>query len=92
LVVVAEGYKHFFPGIEKNPVLIFFAVLSGAVIIFPLGGLCYRFLEKPSIAWGKRVLKRRSQRLGQQKPPGCRLQAMSFRLRRHSPSAPSNAQ
>jgi peptidoglycan/LPS O-acetylase OafA/YrhL len=69
LVAVAEGYKHFFPGIENNPVLIFFAVLSAAVIIFPLGGLCYQFLEKPSIALGKRVLQRRSQHLSQQTPP-----------------------
>jgi peptidoglycan/LPS O-acetylase OafA/YrhL len=69
LVVVSEGYKHFFPGIENKPVLIFFAVLSGAVIIFPLGGLCYHFVEKSSIAWGKRVLRRRSQRLSQRTPP-----------------------
>jgi peptidoglycan/LPS O-acetylase OafA/YrhL len=69
LVAVGEGYKHFFPGIENNPILMFFAMLSGAVIILPLGGLSYHFLEKPSIAWGKRVLKRRAQRLSERTPP-----------------------
>jgi peptidoglycan/LPS O-acetylase OafA/YrhL len=47
----------------------FFASLSSAVIIFPLGGLCYHFVEKPSIALGKRVLRRRSERLRRQTAP-----------------------
>jgi peptidoglycan/LPS O-acetylase OafA/YrhL len=69
LVAVTDNYKHFFPGIEHNPVLMFFASLSSAVIIFPLGGLCYHFVEKPSIALGKRVLRRRSERLRRQTAP-----------------------
>ena len=69
LVAVTDNYKHFFPGIENNPVLMFAAGLTSAVIIFPLGAVSYHFLEKPSIAWGKRVLQRRAQRLGQQRPP-----------------------
>jgi peptidoglycan/LPS O-acetylase OafA/YrhL len=65
LVAVMENYKRFFPGIESSPILMFCAGLSSALIIFPLGALCFYFLEKPSIAYGKRVLQRRSQRLSQ---------------------------
>jgi peptidoglycan/LPS O-acetylase OafA/YrhL len=68
LVAVIENYKRLFPGIENNPFLMFCAGLSSALIIFPLGGLCYHFLEKPSIAFGKRLLQRRSQQLSRLTP------------------------
>jgi peptidoglycan/LPS O-acetylase OafA/YrhL len=69
LVAVTENYKRLFPGIENTPFLMFCAGLSSALIIFPLGALCYHFVEKPSIALGKRLLQRRSQQLGQLTPP-----------------------
>jgi peptidoglycan/LPS O-acetylase OafA/YrhL len=69
LVAITDNYKRFFPGIENNPVVMFFAALSSAAIIFPLGALCYHFLEKPSIALGKRVLRGRSERLRRQTAP-----------------------
>ena len=69
LVAVTENYKRLFPGIENQPFLMFGAGLSSALIIFPLGGLCYHFLEKPSIAFGKRWLQRRSQQLSRLTPP-----------------------
>jgi peptidoglycan/LPS O-acetylase OafA/YrhL len=69
LVAITENYKRLFPGIENHPFLMFGAGLSSALIIFPLGGLCYHFLEKPSIAFGKRLLRRRSQQLSGLTPP-----------------------
>jgi peptidoglycan/LPS O-acetylase OafA/YrhL len=69
LVAVTDNYKHFFPGIQNSPFVMFSAGLTSAVIIFPLGGVCYHFLEKPSIAFGKQLLRRRSLHLSRQTPP-----------------------
>jgi peptidoglycan/LPS O-acetylase OafA/YrhL len=69
LIAVTENYKRLFPGIENHPFLMFGAGLSSALIIFPLGGLCYHFLEKPSIQFSKSWLQRRSQRRTQLTSP-----------------------
>jgi peptidoglycan/LPS O-acetylase OafA/YrhL len=70
VVGVTESYKRFFPGIENNPGLMFSAALSSWLIIFPLGALTYYLLERPSISFGKRLLKARSRRLIRQSSSG----------------------
>jgi peptidoglycan/LPS O-acetylase OafA/YrhL len=70
VVGVTESYKRFFPGIENNPGLMFSAALSSWLIIFPLGALTYYLLERPSISFGKRLLRARSRRLIRQSSSG----------------------
>ena len=63
VVWVTETYKRSFPGIENHPGLMFSAALSSWLMIFPLAALVYYLVEKPSISFGKRLLKARTQRL-----------------------------
>jgi peptidoglycan/LPS O-acetylase OafA/YrhL len=53
----ANVYEAVFPGIEKNPFLIYLAGASSWLIFFPISMLMYYWVEKPGIALGKRVLK-----------------------------------
>lgn len=62
MIVLMEIYQAWFPGIENQPFLYFGAALSTWLVIFPLSALMYRWVEKPGIAVGKRLLKTRSQR------------------------------
>jgi peptidoglycan/LPS O-acetylase OafA/YrhL len=56
LIAVAGIYRNRFPGMMEHPLLSFAAGLSSWIIIFPLSGLMYNFVEKPSISIGKKVL------------------------------------
>jgi peptidoglycan/LPS O-acetylase OafA/YrhL len=58
LIAVAGIYRSRFPGMVEHPLLSFAAGLSSWAIIFPLSGLMYNFLERPSISIGKKVLNR----------------------------------
>jgi peptidoglycan/LPS O-acetylase OafA/YrhL len=62
LIVLMELYKAWFPGIGNHPFLVFAAALSSWLVVFPLSALVYRWVEKPGIALGKRVLRAHSQR------------------------------
>lgn len=64
VVWVCENYRRLLPGIENNPGLMFSAALSSWLLIFPLSALVYYLVEKPSISFGKRLLRARSQHLG----------------------------
>ena len=57
LRAVVLFYKGRFPGIEHHPFLIFAAGASSWLVIFPLSALMYYWVEKPAIAFGKRVLR-----------------------------------
>ena len=45
-----------------NPVLVYLACVFSWLVIMPLGWLWWRFLELPSIAWGKQIIQRIEQR------------------------------
>jgi peptidoglycan/LPS O-acetylase OafA/YrhL len=59
-------YQKHFPGIDNHPSIIFAAGVSSWVVVFPLGALMYYWVETPSIAWGKRLLRAWSQRSARQ--------------------------
>jgi peptidoglycan/LPS O-acetylase OafA/YrhL len=59
-------YEHWFPGIEKNPFLIYFAGATSWLVFFPLSALMYYWVEKPGIALGKQVLGAWSRRAEKQ--------------------------
>jgi peptidoglycan/LPS O-acetylase OafA/YrhL len=61
MLAVAQVYETHFPGIEKNPFLIYLAGASSWLIFFPISMLMYHWVEKPGIALGKRVLRAWSQ-------------------------------
>jgi peptidoglycan/LPS O-acetylase OafA/YrhL len=61
-------YEKYFPGIDDRPFLVFIAGASSWLVIFPLGALMYYWIEKPSISWGKRLLKAWSRRSADQAP------------------------
>ena len=46
-----------FPAMRQNPFLIFAVGVSTWILVFPLGALMYYWVEKPSIAFGKRLLR-----------------------------------
>jgi peptidoglycan/LPS O-acetylase OafA/YrhL len=62
LIAVADVYRSGFPEIIAHPLLSFAAGLSSWIIIFPVSGLMYNFVEKPSISIGKKVLNRWAER------------------------------
>jgi peptidoglycan/LPS O-acetylase OafA/YrhL len=68
MIVLMELYRARFPGIENQPFLYFAAALSTWIVIFPLSALMYRWVEKPGIALGKRVLRSGSQRAANRLP------------------------
>jgi peptidoglycan/LPS O-acetylase OafA/YrhL len=59
-------YERWFPGIEKNPFLIYAAGATAWFLFFPLSALMYYWVEKPGIALGKQVLKAWSRRTANQ--------------------------
>lgn len=62
MLALALGYEAWFPGIEKNPFLIYLAGASAFVIFFPVSALMYYWVEKPGIELGKRLLRVWSQK------------------------------
>lgn len=61
LIVMMESIERWFPTIRSQPLVIFAVAVSGWLVIYPLSALMYRWVEKPGIALGKRVLRSRSQ-------------------------------
>jgi peptidoglycan/LPS O-acetylase OafA/YrhL len=61
LIVMMELIQGWFPAIRNQPLVIFAVAVSGWIVIFPLSALMYKWVEKPGIALGKRVLRSRSQ-------------------------------
>jgi peptidoglycan/LPS O-acetylase OafA/YrhL len=59
LYIVAEAH---YPGLAQNPFLLFALGVSTWPFIFPMGALMYHWLEKPSIALGRKVLRSWSKR------------------------------
>ncbi len=58
LIAVVSFYRGRFPEFMEHPLLSFAVGLSSWIIIFPLSGLMYHFVERPSIAIGKKALNR----------------------------------
>jgi peptidoglycan/LPS O-acetylase OafA/YrhL len=50
------------PGMDKNPFLIFAIGVCVWPFVFPLGALMYYWVEKPSIALGRKLLRSWSKR------------------------------
>jgi peptidoglycan/LPS O-acetylase OafA/YrhL len=69
LAVIALCETHF-TGMEKNPFLTFAVGVSTWLLVFPLGALMYHCVEKPSISFGKRLLRARSRWLIRQSSRG----------------------
>ena len=57
LIFLMSLVEAWFPGIRTDPFLVLGAALSCWLVIFPLGALMYRWVEKPGMALGKRVLR-----------------------------------
>jgi peptidoglycan/LPS O-acetylase OafA/YrhL len=48
---LTNGFPH------MGKLAVFFSCVSMSVVVVPLAGLCYRFIEQPGIALGKKILK-----------------------------------
>jgi peptidoglycan/LPS O-acetylase OafA/YrhL len=59
---VVSVYKAHFPGIETHAFVMFLAGASSGLIVFPLSVLLYRWVEKPGISLGKRLIRLWAQR------------------------------
>jgi peptidoglycan/LPS O-acetylase OafA/YrhL len=62
LMAVYQLTEARFPGLDKNPFLLFALGVATWPFIFPLGALGYYWLEKPSIALGRKLLRSWSKR------------------------------
>lgn len=59
-----NAYLAAFPHLESRPLLYFMAGATSWIIIFPISGLIYRFVETPSISAGKAFLAAWTRRRG----------------------------
>ena len=62
LMAVYQLLEARIPGLDQNPFLLFAIGLCVWPFVFPIGALMYYWVEKPSIAFGKKVLRSLSKR------------------------------
>jgi len=56
LEILGKNLSHFLPGI--SPFLKFLCCVSFWLVMIPIAALCYRFIELPGIAFGKRIIQK----------------------------------
>jgi peptidoglycan/LPS O-acetylase OafA/YrhL len=57
MIALTFLWEKIFPGVGKYPFLILGVALSSWVVIFPISALMYYWVEKPGIAFGKKILR-----------------------------------